>query len=329
VIISRTPFRLSLLGGGTDYPQWFLKNGGEVLAGAIDKYCYLTLRWLPPFFEHRHRIVYSQVENTMTSIEIQHPAVRAAINRLDLDDGIELHHDGDLPARSGIGSSAAFAVGLLHAGHRLKGEHIDPWALAHEAIDLEVNDLQETTGLQDQLTCALGGFHHLKFEKTGSIASERSQRMSRALPELNEWLVLLYSGVQRSSHQVSQTLVESFQSKDELLNELQSLVGVGRDCVERGDVDGMVELGRLMHRSWEIKDQLNPAAVSPRLRLLYDAAREAGAVGGKVSGAGGGGFMVFVVPPERRSSFIQNMRGQALHVPFKFVDHGSQIIYEG
>lgn len=329
MIISRTPFRISLLGGGTDYPQWYLKYGGEVLAGAIDKYCYLTLRWLPPFFEHRHRIVYSDVENRMNATEIHHPAVRAAIQRLDLDAGIELHHDGDLPARSGIGSSAAFAVGLLHAGHRLKGEDIDQWALAHEAIDLEINDLQETTGFQDQLTCALGGFHHLKFETTGSIVSERSHKMSESLPELNEWLVLLYSGVQRSSHQVSQTLLESFQKREKLLAELQTMVRLGRDCVETGGTAGMSELGRLMHRSWEIKDELNAAAVSPSLRFLYDQAQGSGAIGGKVSGAGGGGFMVFVVPPEKRNSFIQAMSSHALYVPFKFVEHGSQIIYEG
>jgi D-glycero-alpha-D-manno-heptose-7-phosphate kinase len=192
VIITRTPYRLSLFGGGSDYPEWYLKHGGEVLAGAIDKYCYLTLRWLPPFFAHRHRLVYSVVESVNEFREIQHPAVRAALESYSVQRGIELHHDGDLPARSGIGSSAAFAVGLTHALRVLQGLECDPWGLAREAIHLEQDLLGETTGSQDQVICALGGFKHIRFHRSGDITAEGSERMAANITRLQTWLVLLY-----------------------------------------------------------------------------------------------------------------------------------------
>ena len=304
-----------------------MENGGEVLAGAIDKYCYLTLRWLPPFFAHKYRIVYGQMENVHSHLEIQHPAVRAIFDRYPHTGGIELHHDGDLPARSGIGSSASFAVGLLHAMRLLLELPVNNWDLATEAIDIEQQVLNETTGSQDQITCALGGFHHLKFQEDGNVVSERSQLLSKNTAELNEWLVLIYSGVQRSSHEISQTLTPSFRSNATLMNELMSLVREGKALIERGGYEAMRDLGSLLHQSWLIKGALNPKAISPEVGDLYDRGIRAGAVGGKVSGAGGGGFLVFAVPPEERINFLQNLGSEVLHVPFSFVQGGSEAVF--
>lgn len=327
MIITRTPYRLSLFGGGTDYPEWFKDHGGQVLAGAIDKYCYLTLRWLPPFFEHRYRIVYSQVESVQSADQIQHPAVRAAIQYFGIDRGIELHHDGDLPARSGIGSSAAFSVGLIRALRELKDLPCDGWEIAQEAIYLEQNLLQETGGVQDQLTCALGGFHHLTFDVTGAIASQRSEKLVANSRKLQDWLVLLYSGSQRSSHEVSQPLISALQTQKALLKRTGEMVTEGRCLIESGTDNDFEGVGHLLHESWLAKGQLNPLSVTPRLQYIYDQAIESGALGGKVSGAGGGGFMLFCVPPDRRASFLSEISAHAVHVPFRFAQDGSRTIF--
>lgn len=327
MIITRTPYRLSLFGGGTDYPEWYLDHGGEVLAGAIDKWCYLTLRWLPPFFDHRYRIVYAMMENVGATEDIRHPVVRAILQKYDHEGGIELHHDGDLPARSGIGSSAAFAVGLIHAMRLLLELPVNSWDLAAEAIDLERNVLRETTGLQDQLTCALGGFHHFRFGTTGDIAAEQGRRLQLAVPDLSNWLVLMYSGVQRSSHEVSQGLVRSLEGHPKLLHELMEITREARELLERGGEESFFRLGKLLHETWRIKGELNASAISPRLAEIYNRALRVGAIGGKVSGAGGGGFMLFAVHPEQRSQFINAMRGAGLYVPFRFISTGSQVLF--
>lgn len=327
MVITRTPYRLSLFGGGTDYPEWYRLHGGQVLAGAIDRFCYLTVRWLPPFFEHRHRIVYSRVESVREVAEIAHPAVRAALGSFQIRDGVELHHDGDLPARSGIGTSAAFAVGLLHALGVLTGRSCDRWSLAREAVHLERELLQETGGVQDQYTCALGGFHHFRFGTDGSVVSERSERLERVLPDLERWLVLLYSGVQRYSHEVSQPLLGRIEQTSPLLARTAQIVSEARRLIEDGSEESFAHVGGLMDETWQIKQELNPGAVTARLAGIYAEALDNGALGGKVSGAGGGGFMLFVVPPGRRESFLGGMAGVAMHVPFRFTPHGSEVLY--
>lgn len=329
MIITRTPYRLSLFGGGTDFPAWYERNGGAVLAGAIDKYCYLTLRELPPFFEHRYRIVYSRVENTNSHEEIRHPAVRAAFDYFGLTGGMELHHDGDLPARSGIGSSAAFSVGLVHAIRVLQAQPTDAWTLAHDAMHLEQELLQEVGGSQDQVTCALGGFNHLKFVPSGEITASTSQVLANGAKEFNAWLVLLYTGVSRSSSDVSSGLTESL--KDDASPELhrtREMVDEGVDLLTKADEAAFRQLGALLHESWCLKATLNPHAVTQGLVDLYGIAMRAGALGGKISGAGGGGFLLFCVPPDRQPSFVREMSDHCVHVPFTFVDHGSQILFK-
>ena len=327
MIITRTPYRLSLFGGGSDYPEWYLKHGGEVLAGAIDKYCYLTLRWLPPFFAHRHRLVYSVVESVNEFKEIQHPAVRAVLESYPVQRGIELHHDGDLPARSGIGSSAAFAVGLIHAFRALQGLECDPWGLAREAIHLEQVLLGETTGSQDQVICSLGGFKHIRFHQSGDITAEGSERMAANIARLQSWLVLLYSGEQRSSSSVSQTLLPSFYSQSALFDRTVEMAGLARGLLEAGSEKDFAEMGVLMDETWQMKKVLNPSAVTTHIDDIYVRAMTVGAIGGKVAGAGGGGFMLFFVPPEKRDVFVRSMAKLALHVPFNFSNTGSEVIF--
>ena len=328
MIITRTPYRLSLFGGGTDYPEWYLKHGGEVLAGTINKYCYLTLRYLPPFFPHRYRLVYSKIESVTSQTEIDHPAIRAALDYFNVTEGIELHHDGDLPARSGIGSSAAFSVGIAHAIRQLTDRECSPWQLARDAIHLEQVLLQEVGGSQDQVTCALGGFNHLVFSRDGDITVGSSFSLTSSIRDFSEWLVLLYSGAQRSSSSVSEPVRDQLLAGDPAeLHQLTELVSEARGLLADEGAAAYEQLGALMHESWLLKRSLNPLAVTPELDDLYAAALRAGAIGGKVSGAGGGGFLLFCVPPSQQDAFIASMVPATVHVPFHFVDHGSQVIF--
>ena len=329
MIITRTPYRLSLFGGGTDFPAWYRRPGGAVLAGAIDKYCYLTLRELPPFFSHRYRIVYSKVENTNSHSEIQHPTVRAVFEHFDLTSGLELHHDGDLPARSGIGSSAAFSVGLVHAVRELSGLPTDSWTLAQDAIYVEQELMKEVGGSQDQVTCAVGGINRLDFSLTGEISASSSQYLRQAAHDFSRWLVLLYAGTPRSSSMVSAGLLPRLEAEDDgHLRRLQEMVGEAVDLLIQRSEESFQRLGELLHESWCLKRDLNPMAVTDELGSLYEQARQVGAIGGKVSGAGGGGFMLFCVPPDQQTRFVADLPPHALHVPFEFVDNGSQVIYQ-
>src|SRR5438876_7664085 len=207
MIICRTPFRISFFGGGTDYPAWYRNHGGAVLAATIDKYCYLTCRYLPPFFQHRWRIVYRKIENCASAEDISHPVVREALRFLRIDRGIELHHDGDLPARSGMGSSSAFTVGLLHALHALRGEMPTKSQLAKEAMHLEQEVLQETVGSQDQVMTAYGGFRHIKFPQDGEIDSSPVILPAGRIAELKAHLMLIYTGITRTASAVARSSV--------------------------------------------------------------------------------------------------------------------------
>ena len=325
MIVVRTPHRVSLFGGGTDFPAWYSEHGGAVIGGAIDKYCYLTVRELPPFFDHRYRVVYSQVETVERPEDIAHPAVRAAVLGSGIDYGLEVHHDSDLPARTGIGSSSAFVVGILHALAALRGEDPSADELARDAITLERVTLAETGGHQDQVLCAHGGFREVRFRESGSIDVSSSLD---AANHLSSWLVLVYTGVKRRSSQISDAFVERLNSHENdryladlaaVTDQAATLLGPGRDL-------DMPELGRLLDETWTLKANMNPLAVPSEISDLHQRARLAGALGGKVSGAGGGGFCVFLVDPERQEAFARDMRPY-LTVPFSFVDHGSEIIF--
>lgn len=324
MIISRTPFRLSFLGGGTDYPAWFRAHGGAVLAATIDKYCYLTCRYLPPFFEHRFRVVYSRVELTQEAREIAHPAVRAALLSHGIERGLEIHHDGDLPARSGMGSSSAFSVGLLHALHALEGSIPTPRRLAAEAIDLEQRRLGETVGCQDQVMAAHGGLNQVLFQPVGDYSIRPITLCPNRMGELNDSLMLFYTGIQRTASDIASTYVEGIESRARQLCFLQSLVEEGMRVLNSSG--SLNEFGRLLHEAWMAKRSLSSAVTNSQVDELYEAATSAGAVGGKLTGAGGGGFLLLFVPPERQRRVRERLR-RLIHVPFRFEFEGSRIIY--
>ena len=213
MIISRTPFRVSFFGGGTDYPAWYRQHGGQVLGTAINKYCWITCRYLPPFFEHRFRVVYSKIEDRYTIDDIVHPAAREVLRFLRVEHGVEIHHDGDLPARSGIGSSSSFAVGLLHAIHALHGEMCSKTELASEAIRIEQEILREAVGSQDQVFAAHGGFNHVRFLENGEIVVTPVTLRPERMNDLNAHLMLFFTGVSRTSSAGAQTYTEDLSAK--------------------------------------------------------------------------------------------------------------------
>ena len=322
MIISRTPFRISFFGGGTDYPAWYLQHGGAVLATTIDKYCYLTCRYLPPFFEHRIRIVYSQIERCQILDEIRHPAVREGLRHVNLDRGVEIHHDGDLPARSGMGSSSAFTVGLLYALYALKGRMLSKDRLAKESIYIERERLKEAVGSQDQVLAAYGGFNHITFIETGEFVVRPTTIPSQRLQALNSHLMLFYTGIKRTASDIAHSY--DMEGKQQELHIMKDLVEEGLLILNSGS--DITAFGELLHKAWQVKRELSPKISNSRIDRIYNQALAAGAIGGKLTGAGGGGFMLLFVPPDRQEK-VKETCNTLIHVPFQFENGGSQIIF--
>jgi len=324
VIISRTPFRISFFGGGTDYPAWYRNHGGAVLSASIDKYCYLSVRHLPPFFEHRFRVVYSKIENRASIEEIEHPAVRAVLEYARIDRGLEIHHDADLPARSGMGSSSAFTVGLLHAIYALQGRMPSKRALALESIHIEQNLLRETVGSQDQVCAAYGGFNHVSFLPTGEIIVRPMTIGADRLLELNDHLMLVYTGIRRTAANVAASYAHDLEQKAKQISAIERFVEDALGVLNgSGDLRGF---GELLHEVWQVKRSLSPTVSNSDIDEIYQAAREAGAVGGKITGAGGGGFLLLFVPPAEQER-VRNRLLHLIHAPFRLESSGSQIIF--
>ena len=323
--ISRTPYRISFFGGGTDYPDWYLKHEGAVLSMAIDKYCYITGRHMPPFFGIRHRIVWSHIETVGAISEILHPAVRAGLKATGFDDeeGVELHHQGDLPARSGIGSSSAFAVGLINALHAMRGETISRDDLARAAIDLERNHLQEMVGSQDQVASAHGGLNVIQFRRNGAIDVEPIGLSDDVRREFERRLMVFYTGTSRLSTSMAQQFIENLAAKEGNLKKMQAMVPEAVALLKRGDFDAF---GKMLHDTWMLKRSLTPSISTGVIDRIYDDASRAGALGGKLLGAGGSGFMVFVVPPEKHRA-VQEALSHLISVPVRTDFTGSTIIY--
>lgn len=324
MIICRTPFRVSFFGGGTDYPTWFRAHGGAVLAATIDKYCYLTCRYLPPFFEHRFRVVYSKIEDRLTINEIEHPAVRAVLQYLEVTRGVEIHHDGDLPARSGMGSSSAFTVGLLHALHALKGQMVSQQQLAEEAIHVEQELLKETVGCQDQILAAYGGFNHIVFLPNGTFTVRPVTLPASRVRELNDHLMLFYSGIRRTASVVAESYVAGLEERRRQLRIMKDLVDEGLSVLS--SEGGLAAFGELLHEAWEAKRSLSQTVSNGYVDELYREARAAGAIGGKLTGAGGGGFLLLFVPPKARSRVRERLH-RLIHVPVQLESSGSQIVF--
>lgn len=322
MIISRTPFRISFFGGGTDYPAWYRTHGGQVLATTIDKYCYLTCRYLPPFFEHRTSVTYSKIENVNSIDEISHPAVRHILQYLNIVRGLAVKHDADLPARSGMGSSSAFTVGLLHALRALQGRMTPKPELAREAIYVEQQLLQETVGSQDQVLAAVGGFNHIVFNPSGEIVVRPITIPPARLAELQGHLLLFYTGIARTASTVAASY--SLTEREAELKILRRMVGDSISILaSERDIRAF---GELLHEAWLAKQKFSPAVSNGDIGEIYQTARTAGAIGGKILGAGGGGFMLLFAPPVAQPAIRRALDG-LIHVPFQFESSGSQIIF--
>jgi len=324
MIISRTPYRISFFGGGSDYPSWYLKYGGSVLSTSIDKYCYITCRVLPPFFEHRLRIVYGKIEVCQRIDEIQHPAVREILRFLKLDQGLEIHYDGDLPARSGTGSSSSFTVGLLHALYAHLGIMPSKKRLATESIHIEQNIIKETVGSQDQVCVAYGGLNRITFFTNGEISVQPLTLSTAKVRELDAHLMLFYTGIKRTASDIAKSYIEEINGKRELLEQIQKMTDEGIAILQRNS--SIHEFGVLLHKAWMLKKSVGADISNGYVDELYRRARKAGAIGGKITGAGGGGFLLLFVPPSAQRK-VREALSEKIHVPFCFESGGSQIIF--
>jgi D-glycero-alpha-D-manno-heptose-7-phosphate kinase len=325
MIISRTPFRISLFGGGTDYRPWFREHGGAVIGTAIDKYCYISVRRLPPFFEHKSRIVYSQVELVQTIADIKHPAVRGILDEMKVNVGLEIHHDADLPARSGLGSSSAFTVGLLNALHALGERMISKQQLACEAIRIEQDVLKENVGSQDQLWAAYGGFNQFEFFSDGTFAVTPFILSQERRDELAQSIMLFFTGFSRYASDIADGTIKNIHNRQGQLRNIREIVDRAAHILHDAKAP-LRELGELLHESWRLKQELADNVSNPQIDEIYEAGREAGAIGGKLLGAGGGGFMVFLVEPDKRDQVRERLR-KLVHVTVGFDHEGSKIIF--
>ena len=324
MIITSTPLRISFFGGGTDYPVWFREHGGSVLATAIDKRCYITCRRLPPFFEYHSRVSYSKVENVTRNEAIEHPSARACLQFLGISEGVEIHHVADLPARTGLGTSSAFTVGLLLGLYGLKERMRDKHALATDAIHVEQNLLHEAVGSQDQVSAAYGGFNRINFQTDNGIEVRRVLTSPDRLSELEKHLALYFTGFSRTASEIATQQLEMTPHKKKELGAMLQLVDEAEAIIAKPNC-ALTEFGRLLHESWQIKRTLTQKISNANIDEIYEAGLSAGALGGKLLGAGGGGFMLFFVPPVKREALRTRLK-KLLCVPFCFSDRGSHVV---
>lgn len=326
VVVTRTPFRMSFFGGGTDYPDWYLKEGGAVLSTAIDKYCYITARYRPPFFPTVHRIVWSHIELVQSISEILHPAVRESLRMLNFDDshGIEIMHQGDLPARTGMGSSSAFAVGLILALKVMRGQTISQEDLYLNAIQLEQDWLKDSVGSQDQVAVAMGGMNVIRFDTDGSIDVEKIQASRQRLNGLNSRLMMFYTGTSRMSSEVAKDVIANIADRTMILHEMKDLVFEAQDILQSNTHD-LDDFGRLMDVTWQLKKKLSGKISNSVIDDIYSAAKKAGALGGKLLGAGHSGFVVMYVPLEKREE-VRSALHELMEVPFNFEMRGARVM---
>lgn len=324
MIISRTPFRISFFGGGTDYHTWYGEHGGAVLSTSINHYCYLTARLLPPFFKEKSRIVWSKIEAVDSNAEIEHPSVRGVLEYLNIEHGVEIHHSGDLPARSGLGSSSSFTVGMLNVLYALQGKNVDKHTLATQAIHVEREVLKENVGVQDQIAAAFGGLNKIVIEKNGTFSVEPVILPAPRLAALQDHFLLFFTGVSRTASEIAKKQIETAGQKTTELHAMRRMVDDAISILN-SNAD-LSDFGRLLHESWQIKRSL-AAGISPGfVDAVYARALDAGALGGKLLGAGGGGFMLFFAAPEKHAE-IKKALDDLLYVPFKFETGGTNIIF--
>lgn len=324
MIVTRTPFRVSFFGGGTDYPPWFRKNGGAVLATTIDKYCYISCRHLPQFFEHKHRIVYSHIENVREIDEIKHPAVREVLRWAGVEKGLEIHHDGDLPARSGLGSSSSFTVGLINALAALHGNIASKEQLATDAIHVEQNIINENVGSQDQVSAAYGGFNKIAFNPDDTFDVQPIILKHERKLDLENHLMLFFTGFSRIASEVASSKIANLKNREVELKTMYQMVDESLSILQNNSTS-IEEFGRLLNHSWQLKRSLSDKVSTPEIDVLYETAMKAGAIGGKLLGAGGGGFLLVFAKPELQAK-VKSALNHLVHVPFKFDNSGSRVV---
>lgn len=324
MIISRTPYRVSLFGGGTDYPEWFQEHGGAVFGTTIDKYCYISARRLPPFFAHKHRLVYSEVEMVAEVRKIKHPAIRGVLEDLEVEDGMEIHHDGDLPARSGLGSSSSFTVGLINALRALDGRMSSARFLAEQAIRIEQDVLQEIVGVQDQIWAAFGGTNRIQFFPDGTFAVTPTVMSSERHADLQSHLMLFFTGFSRIASKIAAKTISNMHRRQEQLLTMRSMVdeAIAVFHNEHGDIR---DIGAMLDDSWRLKQELADNICPAHIEDIYMSGKAAGALGGKLLGAGGGGFMLFFVPPEKQKAVRQAL-AELILVSITIGSSGSTIV---
>ncbi|MBP6343394.1 MAG: kinase [Candidatus Omnitrophica bacterium] len=323
MIISRTPFRVSFFGGGTDYPGWYKENKGAVLATTIDKYCYITCRYLPPFFEHKSRIIYSKMEHTQTINEIDHPSVREVLRFLNIQEGVEIHHDGDLPARTGLGSSSSFTVGLLNGLYAMRGVMPSKERLATEAIHVEQDMIKENVGCQDQTLAAYGGFNYIEFGGANHLQVRQVTVAPETVEKLQNHLMMFFTGFSRTASEIAAHQVSNIPNKKKELSDMYNMV---QEAVKVLNGNDICRFGKMLDESWKIKRSLSNKIATPYIDELYESAINSGALGGKLLGAGGGGFVLLFVEPHNKAKVRERLK-DLLEVPFRFENLGSQIIF--
>ena len=325
MIISKTPYRISFFGGGSDYPSWYLKNGGSVLSATIDKYIYISCRDLPPFFSHKHRIVWSKIETVKSIKQIQHRAVKEMLNNFKIKSGLEIHYDGDLPARSGMGSSSVFVVGLMNVLNSYTRKNISRNLLAKKSIHFEQKILKDIVGSQDQIAATYGGFNKIIFKPGGKFIVNPIKIKKKTLTNLNKNLLLVYTGIKRTAHEIAKSYVSKLNnSKREHMIQICNFVSEAEKILKKGNID---DFGRLLHDSWLEKKRLSLSITNSKIDQIYSAAINNGAIGGKLLGAGGGGFLLFYVPKNKQKKFIKHFK-KLTNVPFNFSFEGSKIMFK-
>ena len=324
MLISKTPYRISFFGGGTDYPFWYRKYGGEVISTTIDKYIYLTCRNLPEFFDHKYRIVYSKIELAQNIDQIQHVVVRKLLKHLKFNQGLELHYDGDLPAQSGMGSSSSFIVGCINTLFNIQNLKLSKKKLAKVSVNFEQKILKEIVGSQDQIAASYGGFNSIKFLKDGSYIVRDLKIGKKIEKKLNDRLILLFTGNQRRANDIAKTYVNHLttKKKNQML-EIQSFVNKAKKYLKKGNLD---DFGDLLNESWQKKKELSNNISSSLIDDIYHKAIKHGSLGGKILGAGGGGFFLFYIKDDKIENFKRAFKKYTL-ISFKFENEGSKIIF--
>ena len=322
MIISKTPYRISFFGGGTDYPSWFKENTGKILSTSINKYVYLSLRDLGPYFDYKHRIIWSKVENVNNAKFIKHNVVREMLEYFKIKNGVEIHYQGDLPARSGMGSSSSFVVGLMNAFLIKKKMKLSKMDLAKKSIMFEHKILEEIVGIQDQISASFGGFNKIDIKRNGTFGVKKI-KINKNVNKLDKNLILLFTGIHRTANEIAGQYVSKL-NKDKIIEmkEINFQVEEAEQLLIKNKLD---DFGRLLNEGWKLKRSLSKVISNKKIDNLYEYSMNNGALGGKLLGAGGGGFMLLYVPYHKQKKFFKKIK-HVINVPFNFSEENSQII---